>query len=93
MDLDGAKLKSPLIQQRQKMLQENVNRELKMIQNKIKLASEMGYETCSYKVRPSLKYPDPQAVVPQVLEALRRRHFDVSEGDDSVLEIRWGRVA
>lgn len=90
MDLDGSKLKSPLVHQRKKILREHVDKELARIKKKILLANTVGVSEIVYKIYPSFTYPDPSIPEEWVVAELREKHFLIHVLPDHVLKIMWG---
>lgn len=92
MDLDASKLKSPLLQQRRRVLKQYVEGELQMIRNKIILASNLGVSEIYYQVHPSFRYPDPSVPQENIVKELRQKNFRVTPLPGNVIKIVWGET-
>lgn len=89
MDLDGSTLSSPILELRRRELDSAVRAELKMIRNKVRLASDLGYFQCTYQVLPSLRWPDPKVLLPRIIKILNRKNFSTTVHADNIIYVDW----
>ena len=92
MDLDARELLNPIQQQKKRIMEKAVDQELRMLKNRILMASKLGYQECRYSVLPTFQFPNPsQEIIPRVCDELIKCNFRVYTGANHSVLVRWGQ--